>query len=41
MNFDSLDKIIDEIILATDGDLEKMDELITGGKDNNELTSNK
>lgn len=42
MNYDSLDEIIDDIILATDGDLDKMDTLITGGKDNNDdTTSNK
>lgn len=36
-----LDEIIDDIILATEGDLDEMDKLITGGKDNNEPTSNK
>ncbi len=37
----NLDSIIDDIIDLSDGDLEKMDEIITGGKDNNEPTSNK
>lgn len=38
---DYLDMIIDDIILATEGDLDKMDELITGGKeDENNGTSN-
>lgn len=33
---DYLDSIIDDLILATEGDLEKMDELITGGNENDE-----
>lgn len=34
-----LDSIVDDLILASDGDLEKMDELITGGKEDNDDTS--
>lgn len=37
---DYLDSIIDDLILATEGDLEKMDELITGGNENEENNTN-
>lgn len=37
---DYLDSIIDDIILATEGDLEKMDELITGGNENDKNDEN-
>lgn len=41
MNFDTLDTVIDDIIDLTDGDLDKIDTIITGGKKYANITSDK
>lgn len=37
---DMLESIIDDLILATEGDLDKMDELITGDNENDDNETN-